>query len=302
MRCCLNRFAAAAFLFVLAGVAFGQMKSDEPVKTVRISGRLVSPEGNPASFAVRISKMERDGPPNEITAISDGHGLFTFLAESHHKYRIWLGAGMKTAPKTVDTTSGTDIDVGDMIFEYCPAANFSIPKPPLSQPQLVGDLKSEQILIEPQTFMEKQWRGIGGPLSLPSQAPLSNSMEEGPQCWSGPSLDRRAEWEAFPMVSFDHYLSIESFVGGKVKSVRVVRYDPKLTHVQIKEEVRRVWLGVFWYAASNIGWDEATFWNIEASVEYEDGKRSSILMDGMHVQVQDQEGKYWFIREWPAVQ
>src|ERR1017187_1643209 len=151
MRCRLNRFAAAVFLSVLAGVAFGQMKSGEPVKTVRISGRLVSPDGNPVSFAVRISKMERDGPPNEITAISDGHGLFTFLAESHHKYRIWLGAGMKTAPKMVDTASGTDIDVGDIIFEYCPAANFSMPNPPPSQPQLVGDLKSEVLAL-------KSWR------------------------------------------------------------------------------------------------------------------------------------------------
>lgn len=101
---------------------------------------------------------------------------------------------------------------------------------------------------------------------------------------------------------FDRYLSVESFVGGKAKSIRVVRYDPKLTPSQIREEVRKVWLGVFRYATSNITWAEGNFWNIQASVEYEDGKRSSLLMDGWtRVEVQDPDGKYWYIRLWPAV-
>jgi hypothetical protein len=42
-------------------------------------------------------------------------------------------------------------------------------------------------------------------------------------------------------------------------------------------------------------------WNIRATVEYEDGKKSTMLTDGLHVQVQDREGKYWYMREWPAV-
>ena len=90
------------------------------------------------------------------------------------------------------------------------------------------------------------------------------------------------------------YITVESFVGGEVKVIRVVGYDPKLMPSQIREEVRKVWLGVFWFAGSSIMWSE---------VEYEDGKRSSILMDGwVHVQVEDREGKYWFIRLSPAVQ
>ena len=33
--------------------------------------------------------------------------------------------------------------------------------------------------------------------------------------------------------------------------------------------------------------------------EYEDGKRSTILMDGwIQVQLQDRGGKYWYLREW----
>lgn len=247
--------------------------------------------------------MERDVLPNEITAMADGHGVFTFLAESNHKYRIWLGVGMKTAPRTVDTASREDIDVGDLVFEYCPPVNASAPKQPVSQPQLIGDFKLEQIVVEPQALAYDPYAGIRSPLPHVSPNAVSSGIVELQPCWSGPSLERRAEWEAFPMVSFDHYLSVESFVGGKVKSIRVVRYDPKLNPVQLKEEVRKVWLGVFWFAAASIIWQEGNFWNIEAAVEYEDGKRSSILMDGwFHVQVQDREGKYWFIRQWPAVQ
>jgi hypothetical protein len=43
-------------------------------------------------------------------------------------------------------------------------------------------------------------------------------------------------------------------------------------------------------------WAEVTLWNIEASVEYEDGKRALVLTDGWHIEVQDREGKQWFTR------
>jgi hypothetical protein len=101
----------------------------------------------------------------------------------------------------------------------------------------------------------------------------------------------------------ERYVSVESFVGGRVKSIRVVRSRPdeKLTPVQLREEVRKVWLSRFWHASCGIEWAEANLWNIEAVVEYEDGKQSSILMDAGHVRVQDREGKYWFFRLWPAL-
>jgi hypothetical protein len=46
------------------------------------------------------------------------------------------------------------------------------------------------------------------------------------------------------MVTFDRFLTVESFVSGKVKVIRVVRYDPKLTPSQTRDVVRNVWLGV----------------------------------------------------------
>jgi hypothetical protein len=178
--------------------------------------------------------------------------------------------------------------------------------PPATQP--VGDLPLEQILIEPQ---QQQQLAIGTGvlagtlfLSLPAskfrESPVGAEL---PQCWSGPSIDRRAEWEQLNDVQFDRFLRVASFVGGPIKTIRVVRYSPALTPSQIRREVRKVWLGVFQHASSNNGWSEGNRWSIEASVEYEDGKRSSILMDGwIHVQVEDREGKYWFIRIQPAVE
>jgi len=115
-----------------------------------------------------------------------------------------------------------------------------------------------------------------------------------PPCWTGPSLDNRADWEALFDIMFDRYVSIESFVGGKVKLIRVSRYDPNLRPSKVRDEVRRAWFGIFWHATSAITWAEYTSWNIEATVEYEDGKRASILTDGGHVQVQDRDGKYWY--------
>jgi hypothetical protein len=80
----------------------------------------------------------------------------------------------------------------------------------------------------------------------------------------------------------------------------VERYDPQLTPAQIKDEVQRMWLGLFAMPTPSKTWPESNAWNIEASVEYEDEMHASILIDGTHVKVQDRNGRYWFIRVWTA--
>lgn len=280
-----------------AGTASTQVKSEQVINPVRITGRLIFPRGEPVSFPVSMAQIEPEGLTNITSAQTDSNGTFTFLVAPARKYRIYLMEGFKTPPKTVDTSEGRDIDVGDMVFERCPPISPKTRQEPTSA-RLIGDLQLEQIIIEPQ---EPGRQRVGIPLTPPSPSPNSSFFVELPPCWSGPSLDRRAEWEALTTVYFDHYLSIESFVGGKVKWIHVVRYDPRLTPSQIQEEVQKVWLGVFWTSSSYLGWAEGSMWNIETSVEYEDGKRSSLLTDGLHVRVQDREGKHWFIRLWPAV-
>ena len=269
-----------------------------PVSAVRISGRLVSPDGRPVSFSVQLSRS--DDHRIEKTASAEEDGIFSFIVPAGQKYRISLGSGMKTASKVVDTASGKDIDVGDMVFERCPGRDFRLPKAPATAP-MIGSLKLDQIVIEPQ-----QLPPDGKPfISVRTPEPPPYKYVEPPQCWSGfASADHRAEWEGLGISSlmFDRYVSVEEFVGGKVRSIHVTRHDPKLTPEQIRNEVRKVWLGIFWHAASTIGWSEGNQWNIGASVEFEDGKRISLVMDAwIHVQVQDRAGNYWYIRLWPAV-
>ena len=269
-----------------------------PAQTVRISGRLVSPDGRPVSFGVQLSRSDDQRIENSANAGPDG--IFSFVVAGGQKYRISLGSGMKTRSKVVDTASGKDIDVGDMVSEYCQGRDFTVPKPPANAP-VSGNLELPQIIIEPQQLPPGDERFF----SVQAPEPPPYKYVEPPQCWSGfVSADHRAEWDgvAIAPLTFDRYVSIEEFVGGKVKSIHVTRHDPKLTPEKIRNEVRNVWLGIFWNAASAITWSEGNQWNIAASVEFQDGKRTSLVMDAwIHVQVQDLAGNYWYIRLWPAV-
>jgi hypothetical protein len=47
-------------------------------------------------------------------------------------------------------------------------------------------------------------------------------------------------------------------------------------------------------------WSEMTFFNLLASVEYEDGTHVQLLTDGLHVGLVDRDGRMWFTRLCPA--
>ena len=280
--------AALAIVAVLPVAGLAQTTPNKTAESVRISGRVVSPKGDPESVPVRMARIEPDRfllLTDERITTTDSHGVFTFLATPHERYRIYFkgyGAGTR---KTVDTANGQDVDVGDVIFwkTPCPSARFADPEA-LTSPVLLADLKPEQIVIEPQEPVDGPWRGITAPQSPSTRGPGPNHMAELPPCSDGPSLE-----------------SIQSFFG-KVKDIRVVRYDPRCTPSQIREKVRRVWLGLFDQATPSIIWSEPNVRAIDASVEYEDGTHTSILTDGWHVQVQYLEGERWYIRLWPSVE
>ena len=312
---------ALAIAAAVSGCAFGQS----------ISGRLLYPDGDPLGFAsVRLKPADaRDSrPPIDIQ--TDWNGVFAFHAVQPGRYKLQFLIGGFKAPYPIDVTAGKDIDIGVVTLERCPAfGDLAAPGRPASAP-LRGDLKLEQIVIEAREPDDGNW----GTMDLPGLDAANTAFEE-PACWPGMvSLNRREEWEGLCQIYFTDYVSIEAFLGHdtlfggkgfqlpkpafgwepfakaeaipadrKVRAIRVtrVRSDPPLTPAQIKQEVRRVWLGVFWDASCYLGWAEGNFWNIQASVEYEDGERASLLTDGGHVQVQDRQGKYWFIRLWPAV-
>jgi hypothetical protein len=99
--------------------------------------------------------------------------------------------------------------------------------------------------------------------------------------------------------------TVGDFVGRKVKSIRVVHYasrESPPTAEEVRKSLRMVWQGKFQVAFCQVAWAEPAFWSIESIVEFEDGKRSAVITDGVHVALQDHDGKSWFFRLFPAAQ
>jgi hypothetical protein len=113
----------AATVLPVAGLA--QTTPDKPTASVRISGRVVFPDGNPVSVHVTIARIEGGFLTHGRSVITDVHGVFSFIVEPGYQYRIHLrGYGIKNQ-KTADTTSGKDLDVGDLVFENAPFRSFN---------------------------------------------------------------------------------------------------------------------------------------------------------------------------------
>ena len=165
---------------------------------------------------------------------------------------------------------------------------------------LEGELKLSQIVIEarePTVDDDPIWKASENAPALCNTSSFDHA-----------SVDDRAIWDSASSVSFDHDVTVESFVGGKVKSIRVTglrrlqaKTIPLPTPLEIQQEVRQVWLGGFRYASCQIQWAEGEMWSFKAIIEFDDGSAGSLRSDGLHVQVQGRNGKYWFFRLRPAV-
>ena len=244
-------FLLALQLVLLHAVGSAQ---EEP-KVVRIFGRAIQLNGSRAVRDVLVQRIEIDGPSDVKSAYTNAQGMFSLLVPTGKTYRVWFGHNFKTPPKTVNAVAGEDIDLGDLVFEYCPIPHYSSPVPPTSILELKGKLKPNQIIIEKQKATVEEGNRIR---TYEAVVPRGSwiSVFEYPQCWTGPSLDRRADWQQSCTLTFNQYVSVESFVGGKVRAIRVIDHEPHLTAAQIKEEVQRVWFGVFRDATCSIGWSE----------------------------------------------
>lgn len=103
----------------------------------------------------------------------------------------------------------------------------------------------------------------------------------------------------------EHPTTVGDFVGGKVKTIRVVRSAARKsppTAEEVLKSLRMVWQGKFQVAFCQLPWAEPTNWSIESIMEFEDGKRSALITDGVHVALQNHDGKTWFFRLFPAAQ
>jgi hypothetical protein len=100
-----------------------------------------------------------------------------------------------------------------------------------------------------------------------------------------------------------HPIAVADFVGGKVKAIRVLRYARGMSKVDPKEIqsiVSRVWSSTFFGAGCGIEWSEMTFWSIEASLEFDDGKTGLLITDGLHAALINHNSKSSFFRITPT--
>jgi len=222
----MNSSVSATALVCFAVLNCAGLAQPTATNSVKISGRIVDANG-PMSVVVRMTRIVGHDLVDEKTVISSRDGRFTFLGVPGNKYRIYLPEYLVRIQKTVDTASGKDVELGDLAFERCGDVYFGTPPKAPTSPPSHGDLKVGQILIEPQNLAQDQWNIVDAPQSPTALADL-NGLAELPPCWPGPSLDKRPEWEAMCSIDLDRYVSVESLVGGKVKSIRVVRHDPNL--------------------------------------------------------------------------
>ena len=71
---------------------------------------------------------------------------------------------------------------------------------------------------------------------------------------------------------------------------------------EIQGEVSTVWTGKFKNAWCYEPWAERVIWNLEIEIEGGNGERQRLRTDGIHVQIQDHDDTYWFLRLLPAAQ
>jgi hypothetical protein len=98
---------------------------------------------------------------------------------------------------------------------------------------------------------------------------------------------------------FDHSITVAELVGAKVKAIRVLHYARRTTAMDPNELQRilaSVWQSTLEDADCGIVWSEMTFWSIEGSLEFEDGKTGLLVTDGSHVALRDHDSKSWFFR------
>jgi len=94
---------------LLSGMAFGQVKSEEPVKTVRISGRVTDAVGAPVADAAVVLKLAGSHDTSDRTKTSEA-GEYTFLVVPHRSYELHFEApGFRRETKVVTADKDTDI-------------------------------------------------------------------------------------------------------------------------------------------------------------------------------------------------
>ena len=103
---------ATLIAVLLSGTALGQVKSDEPAKSVRISGRVFDAGGAPVANAAVLLKLAGSSDTTASTKTSKT-GEYKFLVAPHRSYQLLFEAsGFKQETKAV--TADVDTDLGTL--------------------------------------------------------------------------------------------------------------------------------------------------------------------------------------------
>jgi len=99
---------------VVSGMAFGQVKSDRPVKSVHISGRVLDAGGTPVRDVTVKLKSAGSTETTDSTKTSET-GEYTFLVVPHRSYELHFESpGFRRETKLV--TADKDTDVGHLVL------------------------------------------------------------------------------------------------------------------------------------------------------------------------------------------
>ena len=105
---------ATLIAVLIPGLLFGQVKPDEPVKSVRIYGRVSDVTGASVGDATVVLKRAGSTEASASTKTSET-GEYTFLVVPHRSFELHFASpGFRTETKMV--TADNDTDVGSVML------------------------------------------------------------------------------------------------------------------------------------------------------------------------------------------
>jgi hypothetical protein len=114
MKLSVQVVVGALVAVILPCVLTGQAKSNEPVKSVRISGRVFDASGTPVGDATVVLKLAGSNDTSDSTQTGDTGG-YAFLVVHSRSYELHFAApGFR--PETKVVTAEKDADVGTVVL------------------------------------------------------------------------------------------------------------------------------------------------------------------------------------------
>jgi hypothetical protein len=162
MNMVLQAVTAAVIVALGPGTGCGQVKSDEPVKSVRISGRVLDAGGTPIRDVAVTLKLAKSSDTTASTKTNEA-GEYTFLVVAHRSYELrFESPGFRREMKFV--TADKNTDVGNVILSVAQDGGPSsvIMDPPVELPASAtqGQRKNVGQTTEP---TPKLWAAISVP-------------------------------------------------------------------------------------------------------------------------------------------